>query len=68
MPEVPSSLYSSNLVFTSSFDVYQVGRTTKTILNQLKPKQVISDTASQFKVVKSTVEEAWQLSTKSPGT
>jgi len=33
-----------------------------------KPKQIISDNASQFKVVKSTVEEAWQLSTTSPDT
>ena len=33
-----------------------------------KPKQIISDNASQFKVVKSTVEKAWQLSTTSPAT
>jgi len=33
-----------------------------------KLKQIISDNASQFKVVKSTVEEAWQLSTTSPET
>ena len=32
------------------------------------PKQIISDNASQFKVVRSTVEEAWQLSTTSPDT
>ena len=31
-----------------------------------KPKQIISDNASQFKVVKSTVGEAWQLSARSP--
>ncbi|PFX20422.1 hypothetical protein AWC38_SpisGene15123 [Stylophora pistillata] len=33
-----------------------------------KPRQIISDNASQFKVVKSTVEEAWQLSMTSPDT
>ena len=33
-----------------------------------KPKQIISDNASQFKVVKSTVEDAWELSTTSPDT
>ena len=33
-----------------------------------KPKQIISDNASQFKVVKSTVEKAWHLSTTSPDT
>ena len=37
-----------------------------------KPKQIVSNNASQFKVVKSTVEEAWQFSkpsldTKLPG-
>ena len=32
------------------------------IATRRKPKQIISDNASQFKVVKSTVEEAWQLS------
>lgn len=33
-----------------------------------KPKQTISDNAPQFKLVKSTVDEAWQLSTTSPDT
>lgn len=33
-----------------------------------KPKRIISDNASQFKVGKSAVEEAWQISTTSPAT
>ena len=33
-----------------------------------KPKEIISDNASQFKLAKSTVEEAWQFATTSPDT
>jgi len=33
-----------------------------------KLKQIISDNASQFKVVKATVEDAWELSRTSPDT
>ena len=36
------------------------------IVTRGTPKQIISDNAFQFKLVKSTVEEAWQLSTTSP--
>ena len=33
-----------------------------------KPKEIISDNASQFKLAKSTVEEAWQFATTSHDT
>ena len=33
-----------------------------------KPKEIISDNASQFKLAKSTVDEAWQFATTSPDT
>jgi len=33
-----------------------------------KPKQIISDNASQFKVVKATVDHGWELSRTSPDT
>ncbi|XP_068692597.1 uncharacterized protein [Montipora foliosa] len=33
-----------------------------------KPKEIISDNALQFKLAKSTVEEAWQFATTSPDT
>ena len=33
-----------------------------------KPKEIISDNASQFKLAKSTVEEVWQFATTSPDT